>query len=88
MEIKAKDDDEAGTINAEIFYSIVSQEPESAGQMFTIDGKTGKLYVKEPTLDREVRVLNHSPHAGSESSFKALHCCCFSNRRLTSTNWL
>ncbi|KAK2815966.1 hypothetical protein Q5P01_026433 [Channa striata] len=53
MQITGKDDDEAGTVNAEITYSIVSQEPKGAGHMFTIDEKTGKLYVKEPTLDRE-----------------------------------
>uniref|UniRef100_A0A3Q1HGP3 Cadherin domain-containing protein n=1 Tax=Anabas testudineus TaxID=64144 RepID=A0A3Q1HGP3_ANATE len=53
MQIKGKDDDQAGTINAEISYSIISQEPEGTNHMFTIDEKTGKLYVKEPTLDRE-----------------------------------
>ncbi|MEQ2271592.1 hypothetical protein XENORESO_006419, partial [Xenotaenia resolanae] len=53
MQIEGKDDDQAGTINAEIVYSIVSQEPAGRGHMFTIDRKTGKLYVKEPTLDRE-----------------------------------
>lgn len=57
MQIKGKDDDQAGTINAEISYSIISQEPEGTNHMFTIDEKTGKLYVKEPTLDREVSVL-------------------------------
>lgn len=57
MQIDGKDDDQPGTINAEISYSIISQEPEGTGQMFTLDKKTGKLYVKEPTLDREVSVL-------------------------------
>lgn len=28
------------------------QEPEGTGHVFKIDEKTGKLYVKEPTLDR------------------------------------
>ncbi|KAM4574195.1 desmoglein-2-like protein isoform 2-T2 [Fundulus diaphanus] len=53
MQIEGKDDDQAETINSEIAYSIVSQEPAGKGHMFTIDKKTGKLYVKEPTLDRE-----------------------------------
>lgn len=57
MQIEGQDDDEDGTINAEIAYSIISQEPEGSGPMFTIDEKTGKLYVKESTLDREVRLL-------------------------------
>lgn len=57
MQIQGKDGDQAGTINAEISYSIISQEPEGTGHMFTLDKKTGKLYVKEPTLDREVSVL-------------------------------
>ncbi|XP_044055451.1 uncharacterized protein LOC122877664 isoform X2 [Siniperca chuatsi] len=53
MQIEGKDDDQADTINAKISYSIISQEPEGTGHMFTIDEKTGKLYVKESTLDRE-----------------------------------
>lgn len=55
MQIEGKDKDEPGTINAKIAYSIISQEPKGSGHMFTIDEKTGKLYVKQQTLDREVR---------------------------------
>lgn len=57
MQIEGKDRDKAGTLNSKISYSIISQEPEGAGHMFIIDKDTGKLYVKEPTLDREVRLL-------------------------------
>uniref|UniRef100_A0A3Q3GU06 Si:ch73-74h11.1 n=1 Tax=Labrus bergylta TaxID=56723 RepID=A0A3Q3GU06_9LABR len=53
MQISAKDKDQAGTINSNISYSIVSQEPAGTGHMFYIDKYSGKLYVKEPTLDRE-----------------------------------
>ncbi|XP_034736447.1 uncharacterized protein LOC117949952 isoform X2 [Etheostoma cragini] len=53
MQIEGKDDDEAGTVNSQIYYSIASQEPRGTGHMFTIDHQTGKVYVKEPTLDRE-----------------------------------
>ncbi|XP_047443775.1 desmoglein-2-like [Mugil cephalus] len=53
MQLKGKDDDQSGTANAEISYSIISQEPEGTGHMFTLEEKTGKLFVKEPTLDRE-----------------------------------
>lgn len=59
MQIEGKDDDEAGTINSEIVYTIISQEPAGKGHMFTIDKKTGKLFVKEPTLDREVTFTFH-----------------------------
>jgi len=57
MQIKGKDKDQPGTINSEISYRIVSQEPAGTGQMFTLDRKTGQLYVKEENLDREVRLL-------------------------------
>lgn len=57
MQIQGKDDDEAGTDNSKISYSIASQEPRGTGHMFTIDAETGQLYVKEATLDREVRRL-------------------------------
>ncbi|TDH08233.1 hypothetical protein EPR50_G00095520 [Perca flavescens] len=53
MQIQGKDDDEAGTDNSKISYSIASQEPQGRGHMFTIDKQTGKVYVKEATLDRE-----------------------------------
>ncbi|XP_055077211.1 uncharacterized protein LOC117394136 isoform X3 [Periophthalmus magnuspinnatus] len=52
MKVQGKDDDEPGTINSELHYSIISQKPEGE-LMFTIDEKTGELRVKEPTLDRE-----------------------------------
>lgn len=57
MQITGKDDDQPGTKNSELAYSIVSQEPAGSGPMFTIDKKTGKLYIKDPTLDREVRLF-------------------------------
>ncbi|KAJ4922991.1 hypothetical protein JOQ06_021692 [Pogonophryne albipinna] len=53
MQIKGKDKDQPGTINSEISYRIVSQEPAGTGHMFTLDRKTGQLYVKEENLDRE-----------------------------------
>ncbi|KAK5901639.1 hypothetical protein CesoFtcFv8_006983 [Champsocephalus esox] len=53
MQIKAKDKDQPGTINSEISYRIVSQEPAGSGHMFTLDRATGQLHVKEENLDRE-----------------------------------
>lgn len=55
MQIEGSDKDQAGTINSEISYRIISQEPEGTGHMFRIDEKSGRLYVKESTLDREVK---------------------------------
>lgn len=55
MQIEGRDDDQPGTINSQISYSIISQEPEGSGHVFRLDEKTGKLYVKEATLDREVK---------------------------------
>uniref|UniRef100_A0A087X4C9 Si:ch73-74h11.1 n=1 Tax=Poecilia formosa TaxID=48698 RepID=A0A087X4C9_POEFO len=53
MQIEGKDDDQADTINSKIVYTIISQEPAGKGHMFSIDKETGKLFVKESTLDRE-----------------------------------
>lgn len=58
MQIKAFDADEPGTINSKISYSILKQTPVETGSMFSIDKDTGKVYVKERTLDREVTLLN------------------------------
>lgn len=54
MQIEGRDDDQPGTVNSQISYSIISQEPEGIGHMFRLDERTGKLYLKESTLDREV----------------------------------
>ncbi|KAF5900439.1 desmoglein-2-like, partial [Clarias magur] len=54
MQIIADDADAQGTPNAKIAYSILKQIPEASGRMFTIDRDTGKIYVKEHSLDREV----------------------------------
>ncbi|KAG9282786.1 desmoglein-2 isoform X1 [Astyanax mexicanus] len=53
MQIKAEDADEPGTSHTKIAYSIVKQIPEESGPMFSINRDTGKLYVKQHTLDRE-----------------------------------
>ena len=54
MQIEGEDADEDGTENAKMAYRIIKQEPKGHGDMFTLDRHTGKLYVKQPTLDREV----------------------------------
>ena len=54
MNVVAQDKDLPGSINAEIAYTIVSQTPKGKEMMFEIERKTGKLFVKEPSLDREV----------------------------------
>lgn len=54
MQIQGRDDDQEGSLNSKISYSIISQEPKGAAHMFRIDEKTGKVYVKEAGLDREV----------------------------------
>ncbi|XP_045061749.1 desmoglein-2 [Coregonus clupeaformis] len=53
MQIIGKDDDEEGSMNSKIHYKILSQKPAGSGAMFTIDENTGKLFVKDATLDRE-----------------------------------
>ncbi|XP_070303756.1 desmoglein-2.1 isoform X2 [Salvelinus sp. IW2-2015] len=53
MQIIGKDDDQEGSINSKIHYKILSQKPAGSGAMFTIDENTGKLFVKDATLDRE-----------------------------------
>lgn len=66
MQIEGSDKDQAGTINSEISYRIISQEPEGIGHMFRIDEKSGKLYVKESTLDREVKPVSlHSERSAA-----------------------
>lgn len=74
MQIDGKDNDEEGTINSQISYRIVSQEPEGT-HMFSIDETTGKLYVKEDTLDREVvpSVFSSLPQ------LKVVVCVCKTN---------
>lgn len=54
MQITATDADEPGTINSKIAYSIINQTPAESKYMFSLDKATGKVYVKEKTLDREV----------------------------------
>ncbi|XP_066575693.1 desmoglein-2.1 [Amia ocellicauda] len=54
MQIIATDDDEPNTQNSKIAFSILEQSP--AGQMmFRLDSNTGKIYVKESNLDREIQ---------------------------------
>lgn len=52
MKVIATDDDQQGTPNSQIFYSIVEQSSSSG--MFHINSVTGQVYVQQTTLDREV----------------------------------
>ncbi|XP_015209375.2 desmoglein-2.1-like [Lepisosteus oculatus] len=54
MQVIATDNDDPATINVVIKYSILSQSPPDQ-QMFEINETTGMIYVKKPTLDREVQ---------------------------------
>ncbi|XP_028818684.1 uncharacterized protein LOC114769657 [Denticeps clupeoides] len=56
-QITATDADETGSNNSKVAYSIVSQDPAGAGRVFNIDRSTGRIVVKEPTLDRETHDL-------------------------------
>lgn len=52
MRVIATDDDQAGTPNSQIFYSIAA-ESNSAG-MFRMNPTTGEIFVERNSLDREV----------------------------------
>ncbi|KAM6919718.1 desmoglein-2-like protein isoform 2-T2 [Lycodopsis pacificus] len=51
MKVIATDDDEAGSLNSKMYYSIVEQS-NTAG-MFFINSQTGEVQVRHNTLDRE-----------------------------------
>lgn len=55
--LTATDADKNGTNHTKIAYSILKQEPFDGEHLFYIDKNTGSIYVKEETLDREVK--NH-----------------------------
>lgn len=55
--ITATDADMANCSHSKISYSINKQEPSNGTDLFYIDRDTGSIYVKENTLDREVRQI-------------------------------
>lgn len=58
MTVNATDADDGITVNNGIIgYSIISEEPRSAQQMFTIDPEKGVISVIGTGLDREVGAL-------------------------------
>nr|XP_033477415.1 desmoglein-2-like [Epinephelus lanceolatus] len=52
--ITATDADKANCSHSKIAYSLVKQEPSDGRKVFYIDRKTGSIYVKENTIDREI----------------------------------
>ncbi|KAJ8383574.1 hypothetical protein AAFF_G00219540 [Aldrovandia affinis] len=56
-QVIATDADEEGTDNAKIAYSIVKQEPVDPGVMFYIEKNSGKIFVNDAGLDRELHDL-------------------------------
>lgn len=58
MTVNATDADDGITVNNGIIgYSIISEEPKSAQQMFTINPENGVISVIGTGLDREVGAL-------------------------------
>lgn len=55
--ITATDADKANCSHSKVSYSIHKQEPYNGTDLFYIDRDTGSIYVKENTLDREVRQI-------------------------------
>nr|XP_055043265.1 desmoglein-2.1 [Misgurnus anguillicaudatus] len=53
MQVVAKDEDQPGTLNSKIAYTLVKQEPNKGKLYFGIDKDNGTIFVKDPTLDRE-----------------------------------
>lgn len=59
--VTATDADKPNTTHTKISYSIIKQEPSDGTRLFNIDRHTGRIYVNENTLDREVRQITY-PH--------------------------
>ncbi|XP_030017276.1 desmoglein-2-like [Sphaeramia orbicularis] len=53
MKVNATDDDEAGSVNSQIHYSIV--EESNHGGLFFINSQTGEVMVQRSRLDRETQ---------------------------------
>lgn len=53
--VTATDADKANCSHSKIAYSILKQEPSDGRDLFYINRYNGSIYVKENTLDREVR---------------------------------
>lgn len=67
MQVSATDADDPNTYNAEIAYTILSQEPTLPhSQMFTINRITGVISVVTTGLDREVRNRDQEDSVGTE----------------------
>lgn len=56
--VNATDADKPNTSNSKISYSIMKQEPSDGDTLFYIDRHTGSVYVRDNTLDREVRQMS------------------------------
>lgn len=57
--VVAEDLDNPGTDNAVIRYMIISQEPATPPDLFSINSNTGTIIVDSTELDREVRLLKY-----------------------------
>ncbi|TRY96193.1 hypothetical protein DNTS_026767 [Danionella cerebrum] len=53
MQVTATDADDPNTYNAEVWFSIISQDPP-VPKMFGINNKTGEIFVQETGFDKEI----------------------------------
>lgn len=54
----ARDDDQAGTLNSQLTYAIVSQDPLNSANVFSIDAASGRIQVLRPLQRRDQQTFN------------------------------
>ncbi|KAI3361023.1 hypothetical protein L3Q82_013219 [Scortum barcoo] len=67
-QLLAHDDDEEGTLNAQLTYTIVSQSPATSSKAFSIDAASGKIQALRSLQRKDQQVYNLSVRV-SDSDF-------------------
>lgn len=57
-QLLAHDDDEAGTLNSQLTYTIVSQDPPTTSNVLTIDSSSGEIRTLRLLRRKDQQIYN------------------------------
>ncbi len=74
-QLLAHDDDEEGTLNAQLTYTIVSQNPPTSSNAFAIDAASGRIQALRSLQRKKQQVYNLNVRV-SDPGNTHTHCMC------------
>lgn len=72
-QLLAHDDDEEGTLNAQLTYTIMSQNPPTSANAFSIDAASGRIQALRSLQRKDQQVYNLNVRVNDTGNTHTIH---------------